>query len=63
MTRATRRVAYVTNPHALKAANGDVSWQLDETFNAANEVLANPALKEVYKTALVKGFAIVNKGT
>ena len=54
--RTSSRVAYVTNRAALPEALPGAEWTEDTAFNA-DAILANPLLKEVYKEAILKGFA------
>jgi hypothetical protein len=55
----TGRVAYVIRPHNLPKALTGAEWQLDMHFNAAEELLRDPALKDVIKAALEKGVEVV----
>jgi hypothetical protein len=36
-------------------------WQQDTKFNAAEEILANPDLRDVFKEVIAKGIAIVQQ--
>jgi hypothetical protein len=53
------RVAYVLDESALPRSTKGMEWQRIDTFSAAEEVLNDPALKSVFKTAIDKGSAIV----
>ena len=48
--RRTNREAYVLE---------DAEWQLDKTFNLADELLRDPEIKTVFKVALEKGAEII----
>ena len=37
----------------------DAEWQLDKTFNLADELLRDPEIKTVFKVALEKGAEII----
>jgi len=39
-----------------------MDWRAVPSFNAAEEVLRNEGLKEVFKTAIAKGYAVVQVG-
>jgi hypothetical protein len=53
------RAAYVLDVSALpRPANGK-EWQRIDSFSAAEEVLNDPGLKSVFKTAIDNGFAVV----
>jgi hypothetical protein len=57
--RKTDRVAYVMNERNLPEPTAGAEWAADKKFNAAEEVLHHPALKEVFKSAIVNGSAVV----
>ena len=61
LPRGTRtgRVAYVLDEWNLPEPTPGGEWALDAKFNAAEELLRDPALKDVLKTAIDKGCAIV----
>jgi len=48
--RRTNREAYVLE---------DAEWQLDKTFNLADELLRDPEIKTVFKVAFEKGAEII----
>jgi hypothetical protein len=54
------RVAYVLKTASLSEAATGMDWHVVETFSAADELLDNPGLKDVFKTAIDKGFAVVD---
>lgn len=56
--RKTDRVAYVMSVQDLPEPKVGAEWQIDNTFNAAEELLRHPSLKEVFKTAIDKGSAV-----
>jgi hypothetical protein len=56
--RRTGRVAYVMGMASLPKAMAGAEWAEDKKFNAAEELLAQPNLKAVFKTALEKGCAV-----
>jgi hypothetical protein len=53
------RVAYVLDEWNLPKPTPGGEWALDAKFNAAEELLRDPALKDVLKTAIDKGCVIV----
>jgi hypothetical protein len=53
------RAAYVLNVSALPRPAKGKEWQRIDSFSAAEEVLNDPALKSVFKTAIDKGCAVV----
>jgi hypothetical protein len=57
--RKTDRVAYVMNERDLPGPKVGAEWQVDNTFNAAEELLRDPALKNVFKSAIDNGSAII----
>jgi hypothetical protein len=57
--RRSSRVAYVISVAALPEALANAEWTEDQSFRAADALLADPGLKAVYQMALEKGCAIV----
>jgi hypothetical protein len=60
--RRTDRVAYVTKEWNLPKPLPGAEWQLDNKFNAADELVREPKLKSVLKAALEKGAEVVDLG-
>jgi DNA-directed RNA polymerase alpha subunit len=58
--RRTGRAAYVLNDRDLPEPLPGAEWQLDQQFNAAEELLSNPNLKAAIAAALKNGVEIVN---
>ena len=56
------RVAYALKPDQLPHAKNGSTWEAIASFNAADEVLADPKLKDVFKAAITHGVAVVEKG-
>jgi hypothetical protein len=59
--RSTGRIAYVLNAEKLPRPPDGCVWRLATNFNAAEEVLEHPQLKETYKEAIASGFAVVGE--
>ena len=57
--RKTDRVAYVMSVQNLPEPKVGAEWQIDDTFNVAEELLRHPDVKEVFKTAIDKGSAVI----
>jgi len=57
--RRTGRVVYATKEWNVPPPLPGAEWQLDTKFNAAEELLSDPALKTVIEAALEKGAEIV----
>jgi hypothetical protein len=57
----TGRVVYATSTAAVARWLPDAVWIEDSKFNAADAVLAEPSLKEVYKEAIGHGCAMANE--
>jgi hypothetical protein len=57
--RKTDRVAYVLNEWDLPVPKAGAEWAADNTFNAAEELLRDPTMKNVFKTAIRNGSAVV----
>ena len=57
--RRTNREAYVLEEWDLPKPVPDAEWQLDKTFNLADELLRDPETKTVFKAALEKGAEII----
>ena len=57
--RRTDRIAYVMKEWDLPVPLPGAEWQLDASFNAADEILRDPELATVYKAALEKGAELV----
>jgi hypothetical protein len=53
------RSAYVLYASALPRPAEGTEWQRIDSFSAAEEVLNDPGLKTVFKTAIENGFAVV----
>jgi hypothetical protein len=60
--RKTDRVAYVMSQRQLPEPKVGAEWQVDNAFNAAEELLRDPALKDVFKSAIDNGSALVVQG-
>jgi hypothetical protein len=56
------RVAYAFKPNSLPPPEEGMTWKISHSFNAANELLERPALEDVFKVAVDKGYALVTKG-
>lgn len=59
--RRTDRVAYVLKEWDLPLPLPGAEWQQDIKFNGAEEMLNNPALRDVFREAMVTGVSIVIK--
>jgi hypothetical protein len=55
------RIAYVMRPSSLPEPLEGMTWQKVESFNFADELLENAGLKDVFKAALDKGCALVER--
>lgn len=53
------RTAYAMAVTALPDPRPRAGWSADPSFSPADEVLANPELKPLFKDAIERGFAIV----
>ena len=53
------RAAYVLDVSALPQPAKGKEWQRIDSFSAAEEVLIDPGLESVFKTAIDKGCAIL----
>ena len=56
--RRTNRIAYVMKEWDLPVPVPGAEWQPDTKFSPADELLADPDLKVVFKEALEKGVAL-----
>jgi hypothetical protein len=54
----TNRIVYVMKEWDLPVPLAGAEWQPDSKFSVADELLANPDLKAVFKEALEKGVAL-----
>ena len=59
--RRTDREVYVLKEWGLPKPLPGAEWQVDKTFNLADELLRDPELKTVLKTVLEKGAEVVIK--
>jgi hypothetical protein len=59
--KTSGRVAYVLKPEALPDASEGFEWLPDRAFSAADAVLADASLKDVFSAAVRRGYAIVEK--
>jgi hypothetical protein len=59
--RRTGRVAYVIGKQNLlpEPLSAGAEWQLDSQFNVADEILRDPAIKDVLKAAIANGVKLV----
>ena len=57
--RRTDRVAYVLTEWDLPEPKAGAEWAADSAFNAAEELLRDPALKDAFKSAMDNGSAVV----
>jgi len=58
--RRTGRVAYVIGKQALpEPIAAGAEWQIDTKFNVADEILRNPAIKDVLRAAIANGVKVV----
>ena len=60
--RSSGRAAYVLDATRLPPPSENCTWKLATNFNAADEILANPDLKSVYKQAIGEGCSVVTTG-
>ena len=56
--KRTGRVAYMRGQAVLPKSVAGAEWSEDTKFNAANEVIADPRLKAIFKTALSQGISV-----
>jgi hypothetical protein len=59
--RRTDRVTYVLKEWNLPKPLPDAEWQRGSKFNGAEEILADPNLKEIFKIAFKKGVVVVTR--
>jgi len=59
--RNTDRVVYVMDEWDLPEPIPGAHWAADKTFNAAQEVLRDPTLKDVFRSAINNGVVIVTQ--
>ena len=57
--RKTNRIAYVMREWDMPTPLPGAEWQLDSKFNAADELLHDPALEAAFRAALEKGAEVV----
>jgi hypothetical protein len=57
--RQTGRVAYALGARKLPKPVTGAQWQVDSKFNAAEELLREPSLKDVIKVAINNGIEVV----
>lgn len=53
------RTAYILDAEDLPAPTDGMEWQRIDTFNAGDELLKHPGLKEVFKAAIDKDGAVI----
>jgi hypothetical protein len=59
--KRTGRVAYAIKLRTLPKAIAGAEWSEDKSFNAAQEILARPSLKTIFKAALQQGCALMTE--
>jgi hypothetical protein len=57
----TGRTAYAFGPGNLPNAADGLEWKPVTPFSAADDVLRNAGLVEVFKAAIANGYAVVSK--
>ena len=57
--RRTDRIAYVTRDWDLPEPLPGAEWQIDAEFSPTDELLRDPELKQVFKSAIEKGAELV----
>jgi hypothetical protein len=57
--RKTDRVAYVMSVQNFLEPKVGAEWQVDSAFSAGEELLRYPNLKEVFKSAIDDGSAVI----
>ena len=57
--RRTDRIAYVMKEWDLPVPLPGAEWQLDASFNEGDEILRDPDMKAVLKSALENGVAVI----
>jgi hypothetical protein len=55
------RTAYAFEHIALPPPDTGMNWQQVQSFSAADDLLADPSLKDSIRLALAKGYAVVGK--
>jgi hypothetical protein len=55
------RVAYAFQVSSLPPTSDGMTWQATQSFNAADELLKDAALEDVFKAAVDKGCAVVTR--
>jgi hypothetical protein len=55
------RIAFAWKLSSLPAPHEGMDWRPVESFNAADELVANAGLTNVFKIAIAKGCAVVTK--
>jgi len=59
--RRTGRTAYVFGSTELPTNIAGAEWAADTKFSAANEVIADPKLKIIFKAAIQRGYAVTTE--
>lgn len=57
------RTAYAFGMSKLPAPNTGMEWRLDAAFNAAEEVLRDSSLGDVFQAAIADGCSVVSART
>lgn len=60
-TPRTDRVACVLRELNLPRPLPGAEWHRDAKFNAAEEILAHPELRDLFRTAIEKGVVVVSR--
>jgi hypothetical protein len=55
------RVAYAFTLNSLPQPNEGMEWQIAHSFNVADELLKDAGLKDVFKAAVDKGYALLSR--
>jgi hypothetical protein len=57
------RAAYTFGPGNLPEPGKNLEWKPVTSFSVADEPIKDPGLKDVFKSAISNGYAVVSRGT
>ena len=56
------RIAYAFDPSILPQPGKGMEWRIVSPFSAAEEVFKDEGLRDVFKTAIESGCAVITRG-
>ena len=59
VSRLTGRAAYAIGKQNLPEPVAGAEWQIDSQFSAADEILRDPSIKDIFQAVIANGVKVV----